>query len=500
MTEASHPIVQADPADETSLSFPGWLLIGTVGVVLLVFLGWRWNEPLAAWLAPVFLIRAFRAPKSWTTTLLLVPFMIGALLLSMLGSWPLSTAYFIGVATLRFSVYGAALYADRALARDGSGILPTLVFPSALVFADFLLTGLPFGTIFSPAATQFSFPTLAQLASVTGIWGITFLTGWFASTANALWEQGFDARRVAKPLLAFGLTLVAVQLLGAVRLMPAAESIPTVRIGSVAVPHVRPYWDQIDAGNPPEGELELAAEIRGLEDELFLASERAVNGGAKIVFWSEGNAVLYAHDEARFFERARAFAREHDVYLAPGMLVLETGEHYGANKVALIDPEGEILFSYEKTKSPFTTKSDGVLPVADTPYGRITAAVCFDYDFPTFVNQLGTQNVDIALVPSFDTRAISPFHTEVALFRAIENGFAMVRHVNAGASMAVDRTGRVLAYQDFFATPDATMISDVPTKGAPTFYGRFGNWFAWVCGLLLLLTVGRALAARSTPA
>ena len=194
MSEASQLTIETD---EATRSFPGELLVGIVGVALLAFLGWRWNEPLAAWLAPVFLIRAFRAPERWTTTLLIVPFMIGALLLPLLGAWPLSTAYFTGVATLRFSVFGAALYADRLLARNRNGVLPTLVFPSALVFADFLVTTLPFGTIFSPAATQFSFPAITQLASVTGIWGITFLIGWFASTANTLWEHGFDARRIA---------------------------------------------------------------------------------------------------------------------------------------------------------------------------------------------------------------------------------------------------------------------------------------------------------------
>ena len=55
MSEASRPIVETD---ETTATFPTELLVGAVGVALLLFLGWRWNQPLAAWFAPVFLIRS----------------------------------------------------------------------------------------------------------------------------------------------------------------------------------------------------------------------------------------------------------------------------------------------------------------------------------------------------------------------------------------------------------------------------------------------------------
>ena len=33
----------------------------------------------------------------------------------------------------------------------------------------------------------------------------------------------------------------------------------------------------------------------------------------------------------------------------------------------------------------------------DTPYGRIGAAICFDFNYPTFIRQAGKDGVDIML-------------------------------------------------------------------------------------------------------
>jgi apolipoprotein N-acyltransferase len=466
------------------------------GCALLVVFGHRWNTPLAAWLAPVFLIRYFRNQQRWYTTLPAVAAMAAVFVWQVSGSWhfsPLVMALFGLMKTLPFL---PALYIDRAFARRTTPTMGALIFPAALVVGDLLVTWLPqIGTNFSPGTTQFSIAAVTQLAAFAGLWGVTFVTGWFASSVNNLWDCNFDLKKAARPALVFAASLSVLLLMGSLRISMLRSDAPTVRIGSITVPHVRGYWDEIKQNNPPEGAVRLGPELAALEADLFRASERAVAAGAKIVFWSEGDAVMYKDAEPAFLERARTFATAHHVYLAPGMLVLHPGKSYGENKIMMIAPDGKIVMSYEKTKTPFTTQSDGVLQVVDTPYGRISAGICADLDHATFVNQLGGKNVDILLDPAFDVKAITPFHTEVALFRAIENGFSMVRHTNEGASMAVDPYGNVLANQDFFTSKDATMISDVPTHGVTTLYGRYGNWFVVVCAAFLIAVVGRILLA-----
>jgi apolipoprotein N-acyltransferase len=165
----------------------------------------------------------------------------------------------------------------------------------------------------------------------------------------------------------------------------------------------------------------------------------------------------------------------------------------------LFAPDGSLAFTYVKTKSWYPTDSDGVLRTVDTPYGRLGTAVCFDMDFPSFARRFARLGADIVVVPSFDSERIRPYHTEVGLFRAIEGGYAVVRQVSSGTSMAVDATGRVLARQDHFRTADRVMFADVPTRGTRTVSGLLGDWFAWAgCALAAALVVLGATGRRRT--
>ena len=211
------------------------LLSLVIGAGLLFFIGWQWNTPLAAWLAPLFLMRFFRSQERWTSTLIALPLMYVTLWYSTSGYWPMPRALEFVNAFIRLLPLIFAFYLDRFAARQLTGALRILVFPCALVVADFLQAFGPIGSVFSPAATQFSNTPLIQLSSVTGIWGITFLMGWFASTANALWEQDFDLRATTKPVLAFAITLALVFFVGSVRTSQFRAAGETVRIGSVAI-------------------------------------------------------------------------------------------------------------------------------------------------------------------------------------------------------------------------------------------------------------------------
>jgi apolipoprotein N-acyltransferase len=79
--------------------------------------------------------------------------------------------------------------ADRLLAPRLRGFAATLIFPCALVSAQFIYSHGPQDTWGTLAYTQADNLTLIQLLSVTGVWGITFLIGWFAAVSNHTLEQ-----------------------------------------------------------------------------------------------------------------------------------------------------------------------------------------------------------------------------------------------------------------------------------------------------------------------
>jgi apolipoprotein N-acyltransferase len=457
-----------------------WLLVGSA---CFTFIGWRYNVAIAAWIAPIFLIRFFRDQKHWYATLPAVLTLAAASFIQMNGAWDLDAWMIPVFSVLRPGAFLVALYADRALFRRLPSWAASLAYPAVYLAVDWLIVLTPLGDLMSASTTQFGLPAVAQLASITGIWGIGFLTGWVASVINTVWEKGLDQRGatgVSRLAAAAAATLMAVVARGGARASLTQPSSPTVRVGSITIEHPRDYWDWIDAGTPRDVVAAHSAELAEITEGLFAQSERAAAAGAKVIFWSEGNAVLTEDNEQAFMERASAFASSRGVYLAPGMVVLRYGRTISDNKMVMFAPDGTHAYTYVKTMSWYPTGSDGILKTVDTPYGRIGTAICFDMDFPAFIHRLGAMKTDIVLDASFDSEGIRPYHTEAALLRGIENGFSLVKQTNLGTSMAIDGTGRVLARQDSFVTPDQLMLSDVPTRRVPTLYRVLGDWFAYL--------------------
>lgn len=77
----------------------------------------------------------------------------------------------------------------------------------------------------------------------------------------------------------------------------------------------------------------------------------------------------------------------------------------------------------------------------------------------------------------------------MAVFRAVENGFSMIRQVQEGYSLSTDYLGNTISSMDYFNTDNKVMISYVLIEGVKTIYSSIGDIFAWVCtfGLLIIL-------------
>ena len=136
---------------------------------------------------------------------------------------------------------------------------------------------------------------------------------------------------------------------------------------------------------------------------------------------------------------------------------------------------------------------DGKVPTVESPYGRLANVICFDADFPATMRQAGQAGADLLLVPSDDWQAIDPSHTQVATFRAIENGFSEVRQASKGLSMTVDYEGRVLSASNYFSTDHQVMVAYVPMHGVRTIYATIGDLFAWLCIIGLVALTGLAI-------
>jgi apolipoprotein N-acyltransferase len=242
-----------------------------------------------------------------------------------------------------------------------------------------------------------------------------------------------------------------------------------------------------------------------LHDSLFTLSGREARAGARIILWSEANAFVLKENEAQLVERGAAFAREHRAYLMMSLAVILPGKvtpdrKFLENKTVLIGPDGQVLNTYLKNiPVPGVEPSvpgDGTIPAIATPYGTLSPAICYDADFPQLLRQTGQRGTDILLLPAGDWKAIAPFHSYVAVFRAVENGFSVVRQVNHGESLAADPYGKLLASASFFGAADKTLVAYLPTHRVPTVYNLVGDAFAYVCVLTLTGLIMYALLYR----
>ncbi|MBJ3763841.1 hypothetical protein ILP92_13875 [Maribius pontilimi] len=131
-----------------------------------------------------------------------------------------------------------------------------------------------------------------------------------------------------------------------------------------------------------------------------------------------------------------------------------------------------------------------ILQIVDSPHGRLSVAICKDMSFPRLALQAGQAGVDIMLTGSSD------FPTGITLndpYRAVENGFTLIRPTYDGITYAMDPYERLLGQMNREFGEAGIMYLDVPTEGVRTAYGRFGDWLGWLSVALVGLFAAGAV-------
>ena len=468
----------------------------TLAAILGLFIGGKWNFPLAAWIVPIFVMRFFReGDKAGRNFLLLwvvsaIPTIIswqGATFMSKVH--PLAEVGFFLLTT----PLGLLPYViDRLYYRRfGSTAWLTLIFPIANTAMDFFsASGSPFGTFGAMAYSQRDFLPVMQIASVTGLWGITFVMSWFASLVNHFWDK--KPTRLSWTL-AGALALILVLSIG--RILLPAQPEQTAQIAGFSLPagKLHETLNQLSAGNDTAVASLHADEldqIRALADE-----------GANIVVLQEGAGIGTSAQVANLIADASAIAKEKNIYIV--LPVFDLGKQPAENKVHIIDPRGEIVLTHVKyggNDFEGSLKGDGTLQTVDTPYGRLSAVICWDADFPNVLKQAGAQGVDLLFIPANDWLEVKDIHAGMAAFRAVENGLTIFRQTGEGVSLVADAYGREINRVDTFTeTPSGfTGIQKVqtPLGSVGTLYPSVGDalgngMLVGLAGLLLGLWLTR---------
>lgn len=461
-----------------------------LSVILSLLVGAKFNVPLAAWVAPIFLIRYFRESEKAGRHFLLAWLVTG---ITSAITWRGATffppaiepVFFLAMTPLTLLPY----VIDRLYSRRfGNAAWVMFVFPVAATAVDFFSANGPFGTFGSIAYTQRTVTPVMQIAAVTGLWGITFVMNLFASLVNHVWESGFKFTRLALTLAGL-LALILGLSLG--RTLTPAQPEQTATIAGFSMPNgtIHDMMTMLIVDKDEAGFRQATDELnaRQLEQIRTLAQD-----GANIVVLQEGAIMGMSDQVEAVMSAASAIAKEENIYIV--ISTFDLGKKPAVNSVHIIDPNGEVALTHVKYGGNMfdgTQMGDGVLQTVDTPYGKLSAVICWDADFPAIVKQAGEQNVDLLFVPSNDWVAVKDLHAEMSTFRAVENGMTIFRQTGQGVSLAADAYGNILNRVDTYEQTEDSVpglhVVEMPIGSVDTVYPMIGDL---VGNVMLLGLVG----------
>ncbi|MFK7805649.1 MAG: nitrilase-related carbon-nitrogen hydrolase [Anaerolineae bacterium] len=490
-----------------------WLALATA---LSLFVGGRWSIPVAAWIAPIFFIRFYRDSDRGVRGYLAIWLGLSA---AAAISWHQTTALremgpfaeplmFTAISLLTAVPYVIDRIFYRRWAQDGKQpFWLTLIYPISFTAIDYIATaGSPFGSFGAAAYSQAGFTAIMQLAAVAGLYGIPFVIGWFASVVNYAWEAEFSSVEIKRRAVAFAGVMLALFAFGFSRPVVADAPVQTVPVGGFSLPRERmlSVFGTIVDGN----DKAVREAVSVIHDEQLAQIRKMAQDGAKIVTLQEGAGIGYKAEVDKMLAGAAEIAKDEGIYIVlPTATLDEAGVEPMHNVVHIIDPTGAMVaehYKYGGTQFEGSVAGSGELQVVETPYGKISAIICWDADFPEVVKQAGEQEVDLLFIPSNDWYEIRDLHSGMATFRAVENGMPIFRQTGGGVSLVTDAYGRTVERIDMFETEQtgdwaAEQIVDVQIGSVNTLYPSVGGNFGLamlviMIGLLILAWTARRKA------
>lgn len=441
--------------------------------------------PWLTWLAPLPL--ALLAPHVKARWLALAAFAAGAL--GALNQWHylhgvvgVPLPMIVAFTALPGVVLALCVLLFRRLLLRGRGVAAVLAMPALWVAVEYLNTQTsPHGTFGSLAYSQMDMLPVLQLASITGLWGISFLLLLVpAALAVALMRKLPSGTRLAAVAIVV-VTVGATLAYGYARLYAPVTDSVKVGLASMEKP-VRP------ALSTPEGQALL--------DRYLAAVDRLAAAGATVIVTPETN---FATGETTVPTFAEAASR-HGLILAAG--IDAKGGADGERNAQWIFRAG--------SQSPATYAKHHLIPGFEDQYQpgasytmldgapRIGLAICKDMDFHDIGRAYADRQAQLLLVPAWDFGVDGWLHGRMAIMRGVESGFAIARAARAGRLTLSDDRGRVVA-EASSEQHDAELVGDLPLHASRTFYAQWGDWFAWadLALLAMLLVWAFVVPARS---
>ena len=360
--------------------------------------------------------------------------------------------------------------------------------------------------------TQHQNISLIQMASLTGVYGVSFVIVMVNVAIADLIAYAIERRKSKQRLsLKCGPVFRGAVVLAIVLTLCLAGyiSLPPTPFGkSLSVAVVQ--------GNIPQ-ELKWKREYREqILSKYENLTEEAAKSNPQLIAWPEASTPGFILKDITLYQRMVSMVRRINTYVLAGSaeypkfgkkpIKLKSG-----NTALFFSPEGKVLGQYLKIRlTPFGeyVPYEGVFPWPEFLVSKETNSnlagtepILFEFDGTKF----GTLICSEILYPElgrcmvekgagflvninneawFGKSAYSYQALSIAIFRAVENRVNLVRSNNTGVSGFIDPYGRVTARltkggEDLFI--EGTLTHEIFLSPAGTFYTRYGDVFAYGC-------------------
>jgi apolipoprotein N-acyltransferase len=377
----------------------------------------------------------------------------------------------------------------------------------------------PWGLLGYPAAGN---PALAQVTTITGIYGVSFLVAAF--NALLVWTdmrpQTHTAtptgRRIAILVTVFALLLLA-QWIGP-HFVPKAEASHLARVVQPNFPeNVQYMGDWYGSHKEDLAELERLSLQPTPSEHSHLPD---------LLIWPEAPAP-FSFQDPHFGPFISRLATEFQHPVIVGVIewkpILESAKGVPRtglvpyNSAAMVNEFGQRTFSYDKIHlvpfgeyEPFPLIHQVVTSVSEEVGGfrkgqertvgkfsngnTFSVFICYEAIYPVEIRRFADRGAELLINISndgwFGKSEAAEQHLRMARIRAIENRRWLLRDTNSGITASIDPYGNVTRAMARDVRASADLSYDF--RSDKTIYTRFGDWFAWMCvavsAILFLLT------------
>ncbi len=396
------------------------------------------------------------------------------------------------------------------------GLLRPLTFAAWFVIFEWLrgtvLTGFPWNPL---GASWPAGSAVSQFAAYGGVYGLSFVTLLSIAALVPLFDRRISAGRIKRRLgvaLAGALLLVSVWLVGTARLDAGSVRLTetTVRIVQADVQQ-EAKWDEENYRAIVQRYVNLNARAGAVTPDIIVWPEGALPRVANDVFADgSGEAIARSLAEGQILLAGLSRADiepgtggEPQITYYNSLYALQgLGSDRGMQIAGVYDkhrlvPFGEFLpLGDLMTRTGLRSLTH--MPADFTPGPRpqpltlpggvsIQPLICYEGLYPALPTGARADFIVNVSNDAWFGRSTGPRqHLNLAAYRSIEQGLAMVRATPTGVSAIIDPYGRIPSGQRMNPGESGVIDARVPQALEPTLFSRTGSWPLLILGFVLL--------------